>query len=88
MNSIDPAGFCFVVVVIITVTGMAIMIGRGGYKPSAFLIILLMPLIYLFGVPIIRGEMSDWAVPLSSKIVLGVISSVIAGLIIHGIIKK
>ena len=88
MPGIDPVGFGFVVALGMSLAGVGVLIGRGTARPGNVVIILLMPLFYLFAIPIMAGEMPEWSLALSSKLVLGIICSIVAGLIVRGIRKK
>jgi hypothetical protein len=87
MRNPDMEGACFALVLIAAFVTVGILIARGA-KPAVIVIALLMPFIYLFCLPLGYGKMPDWAEPLSAKFVLGVITAVIAGIIVKEIKKK
>ena len=73
-----------------SLTGVAILIIRGRAKPGVVAILIIIPFIFLFvfGRPILRGEMLVGYERFSRALIIGIISSVIGGLIVYGIAKK
>lgn len=80
--------FGFVIILALVLVGIAKLSKRGEAKPVVVLILLLMPFLFLFAIPIVHGEMPEWSIPLSGKFIVGVICSIVGGLIVWGITKK
>jgi len=87
MRNPNIEGLCFTVAIIVCFVCAAIGIARG-IKPASAVIILLLPFVYLFCLPLCYGEFPEWAEPLSVKLILGIIVSVVSGVIIRAIRKK
>ena len=80
--------FGFVIILGLVLAGIAKLSMRGEAKPVVVLILLLMPLLFLFGIPIVHGEIPEWSITLSGAIIVGIICSIVGGLIVWIITKK
>ncbi len=81
-------GFCLFVLIAAVLAGIAKLIQRGRANPGVILILLLMPVLFIFGMQLIYEGVPRGYSDLSDELIIGVIASLIAGVILMGIRKK
>jgi hypothetical protein len=86
MRNPELEGACFAIILVACFITVGILIARGA-KSGVIIIALLMPFVYLFCLPFGYGETPEWLEPVSAKLVVGLIASLIAGLLIRQIRK-
>ena len=86
----DPniGGIGFVALLAIAFAGIANLIKRGTAAPGVVVILLIMPFLYLLGLPMLEGEMPLEADSFSSTLIIGIIASVIGGIILSALKRK
>lgn len=80
----DPRlpGFFFIMLLAASFAGIAVLITRGRAKPGVVMILIFLPFLYYFGMGFIDSGFPHGFDSLSSGLVVGVIASLIAGLIL------
>lgn len=80
--------FALIIIILASITGVAVLINRGAAKPGVVVIILLMPVLFMFWIHLLKGGIPRRYGSLSGELIIGIIASLIAGLILLGIRKK
>ena len=78
----------FILVLIFSFGAIAILIQRRSAKIGAVAILAIMPFLYLFGIVFIEGEVDVAFERFSNELVVGVLASIIGGLILLAIRKN
>ena len=68
--------------------GIAKLIQRGKAQPGVVLILLLMPVLFIFGMQLADEGVPQGFTDLSDELIIAVIGSLIAGVILLGLTKK
>ncbi len=86
----DPevAAIGLVIVIAAVFVGIAKLAEQRRAKPIPVAVLLLMPFLYLFGIQIVYGGIPPQFSTFSDGIVVGVISSLIAGVILAAVFKR
>ena len=87
MDQVD-IGIVFFFGIVAALTTLGVLLRRGDAKPGVVAIIIALPFVFLFGIPLLGGEMPTGVGDFSSTLVIGILGSIIAGLILMGIRKK
>ena len=82
------AAFAIVVVIGFALASIAILIKRGEAKPGVVAIILLLAVLFVFYIEFKEKGLPEGSGSLSGGIVIGVIASLIAGVILLGLRRK
>jgi len=88
MTESELFGFGFLIILAATIAGIGVMINRRTAKTGSIAILVIIPFLFLFGIPFLRGEIPREFEPFSNSLIVGILSSVIGGLILIGLIKK
>ena len=81
-------GLALIIVIGSTLAGIAKLIQRGKAKPGVVLILLLLPVLFVFWIQVQESGIPQGASDLSGELIIGVIASLIAGIILIGFKKK
>ena len=81
-------GLSLIIVIGAALAGIAKLIQRGKANPGVVLILILLPVLFLFGVSVQDRGIPQGLGDLSGSLIIGVIASLIAGIILLGIKKK
>lgn len=81
-------GLALIIVIGAALTGIAKLIQRGKANPGVVLIILLFPFLFIFWIKVQEGGVPQRLGDLSGELIIGVIASLIAGIILIGLKKK
>ena len=77
-----------IIIIGASLTGVAVLIKRGAAKPGVVVIVLLMPVLFMFWIHLREEGIPKGYGSLSSELIIGVIASLIAGIILLGLRKK
>ena len=81
-------GLGLIIVIGSALAAIAKLIQRGKANPGVVLILLLLPVLFIFGISVQERGLYQGFSDLSGKLLIGVIASLIAGIILIGIKKK
>ncbi len=81
-------GLALIIIIGAALAGVAKLIQRGEAKPGVVLIILLLPILFIFGIQVQERGIPNNSGDISGELIIGVIASLIAGVILMGMKKK
>jgi hypothetical protein len=81
-------GLAIMIIIGSDLAAVAVLIKRGEAKPGVVAIILILPFVFIFGIQLQENGMPQGASNISGELVIGVIASLIAGIILLGLRKK
>ncbi len=81
-------GLSIIIVIGASLAAIAKLIQRDKAKPSVVFIILLLPVLFIFGMQVQERGLPQRISDLSGNLIIGIIASLVAGIILMGIKKK